>query len=120
MQVYIGYSYDRDFKYLMKLLDVDPSHPEGVSQFESLFGTSYIEPGQFEIYGREDVDGDFTKSVLEEYFPFKMNDDLGIWKVDLSDAKCVFFIADEKKWNASEADGVVITDVINVSSIVFE
>jgi hypothetical protein len=71
MQVYVGYSLEKSADQILECLDIDPSHPEGTSVFERMFGCGYIGPGDFEVYGREDMEHGFSESELKKYFPFE-------------------------------------------------
>jgi len=119
MRVYIGYSETHDSDQILEWLDIDPKHPEGVSVFERMFGCGYIRPGDFEVYGVEDMDGQFSVEQIKECFPFELGE-LNLWTVNLHSATCVFWIRSGSEWSTMAADGVVITDVLEVEKLDFE
>ncbi len=119
MQVYVGYSLVKTADQMMECLDVDSSHPDGTSVFERLFGCGYIRPGDFEVYGDEEMQGGFSVSEIKDCFPFETGE-LDLWKVDLKAATCVFWIKGESEWDSMEADGIVISDKLDVGKFFFE
>jgi hypothetical protein len=104
---------------MMESLDIDPSHPEGTSVFERLFGCGYIRPGDFEVYGVEDTQGWFSVSEIKGYLPFETGE-LDLWKVDLKAATCVFWFNSESELDVMAADDIVISDKLNVGRFSFE
>ena len=119
MQVFVGYSLVKTADQILEWLDIDPTHPEGTSVFERMFGCGYIRPGDFEVYGVEDMEGGFSVLEIKQCFPFETGE-LELWKLDLKAATCVFWIKSESEWEAMEADGIVITDKLNVGGFLFE
>ena len=119
MQVYVGYSCIHTADQLLGWLDVDATHPEGISVFERVFGCSYIGPGDFEVYGLEDMDNGFTAAELKTCFPFPA-EELSLWKADLEAATCVFWIKNESEWQAMAAEGIAITDKLEVAKFSYE
>lgn len=114
MHVYIGYSVVHTADQMIAWLDIDPSHPEGTSAFERMFGCGYIRPGDFEVYGTEDMDG-FTVAEIKQCFPFETGE-LNLWKANLEMATCVFWIKSESEWAAMEAGGIVISDKLDIDN----
>lgn len=119
IQVHVGYSLTKTADQILEWLDIDPSHPEGASVFERMFGCGSIRPGDFEVYGVEDMEGGFSKSEIQECFPFETGE-LELWKVNLQAATCVFWIKSESEWDAMVADEIVISDKLNVGRFFFE
>lgn len=119
MKVYLGYSLDKSADQILDWLDIDPSHPEGTSVFERMFGCGYIRPGDFEVYGIEDMEHGFSVSEIKECFPFEMGE-LNLWKADLRAATCVFWIKSESDLQAREAEEVTICDKLEVDKFFFE
>lgn len=118
-KIHMGFSRKLDHRELMRLLDVDPDHPDGVSRFRRAFGTGYIDPGSYEIYRRVDAGGEFGRAALQALTPFELPD-LSLFDFDLSDATIVFFVRDENEWSAEEALGVKITDTFLIDKFDFE
>ena len=119
MQIYIGYSLIHDADQILEYLDVDLNHPEGVSVFERMFDCGYIRPGDFEVYGVEDMDSGFNEEEIKKYFPFELGD-LRLWRVKLQSATCVFWIKSDSDWSNMTADGVVISDKVEVDKFFYE
>ena len=118
-KIHIGYSNAVTFDELVRLLDVDPTHPDGTSRFRRAFLSGYIRPGDFEIYSREDAGGDLTREVITLLMPFEPGD-LRLFDEDLSEATVVFYVRDEKEWLTDAALGLTITDTIEIDEFDYE
>lgn len=120
MKIYVGYSVKHNTDAMLKFLDVDPAHPDGVSRFEQLFGCGYIRPGDFEIYEPEDMEHGFCAAEAKVYFPFQVRNDWKLWKTDLSSAASLFFILSQKTWPTMKSDGIIFTDRIVVQKLGYQ
>lgn len=90
--IYFGYSTTLSGEEMIRYFDIDPNHEEGVSKFEQEFGCEYVEPGSFEVYGRDDYkDVGFDASLLERLLPFTPDKE-HVGKIDFGEAKSVFYI----------------------------
>lgn len=94
--IYLGYSLTLTAREMREYFDIDFHHPESKSKFEQIFNVGYIEPGTFEVYGRDDCeDLGFDESLMPKLLPFRPKIEW-LEKIDYKNCKCVFFIATEK------------------------
>lgn len=120
MLIHLGYSPDLSSDEILKLIDLDPTHPQMTPAFRRAFGTGPLRPGQFEVYGREDFpnhafDADLVRRVLPlEPGPAQLLD------LDFSGIRSAFFIRDDTLWSTDHALGIRITDTIEVDKYSFE
>lgn len=93
--IYLGYSLTLTAREMISYFDIDSHHPELISKFEQIFKVGYIEPGTFEVYGRDDYDDlAFDESLIFELLPFRPQMEW-LEKIDYKNCKCVFYIATE-------------------------
>jgi len=102
------------------MLDMDPSHPDGDSTFERLFGCGYIRPGDYEVYGVEDTPSGFSPELIRVLLPFEVDGELALFRRECSGLLAVFYVADEENWRAQETGGVTVSDVIRIDKFSYE
>ncbi len=114
MKTYIGVSETCSFNELSKLFEPDYTDPDSVHRpLERIVGASYIRPGDYEIYDREDYpDQVFDRSLLETLFPFR-TEGLQLWAEDFDRVQCVFFIKDQEEWARLSCAELRITDAVD-------
>jgi hypothetical protein len=94
--IYIGYSPILKSSEVIKYFDIDPDSEDGSSKFEKIFGSDYISPGNFEVYGREDyIDYEFNLEFVEKLFPFSP-ERLILNKINISCVETAFYIEVDK------------------------
>lgn len=115
MKTYIGVSDSCGFAEMLRLFELDFVHSEdGLAPLETLVGASYIDPGSFEIYDREDYrEESFDRELIEELFPIKVGPSRNLWQEDLDAIRCVFFITNQKEWRSLSCDQLRVTDVLD-------
>jgi len=120
MRIYLGCSAERTDDEVLEMLDIDPTHPDGVALFQLLFGASYLAPGTYEVYGNIDVPGDlFTPDWIRKLVPFHL-DEPALFHRELSQLRSVFFVQDEVRWRVLQAAGIEITDVLEMDGYNFD
>ncbi len=119
MRIHVGYSTLISADELIGWMDVDATHPEGMSVFEQRFGCGYIRPGDFEVYGVEEIPEGFTVEAISLRFPFEVGD-LALWSVNLLETKTVFWLKSESDFDTRASGGVDLTDTLEIDGFVYE
>lgn len=101
------------------MMDVDPEHPAEISKFERAFGAPYVRPEDYEVYGIEDTLGGFSESEIRELLPFQVNS-CDLFNVAMENIRSVFFVVTKGDWDRNEAEGIRITDVVEIESFKYE
>lgn len=93
-RVYVGYSTTLNGREMIQYFDIDPLHDDRLSKFEQNFGSPYIQPGSFEVYGKETYENDFNAAYVKDLFPFDL-EEIILSKISFDEARCVFFVETE-------------------------
>lgn len=100
-------------------LDVCSGNSDGgTSWFEVNFGTSYVEAGWFEVYGRDDYN---LKDVnlLKKLFPFSLPDQT-LPFLTAGNPECVFFYSDSRHPLKTEINGIYLIRPIKIDQLSYE
>ena len=117
--VYLGYSTNFNADEMIQFFDIDPLHKDGISKFEQEFGCSYIQPGSFEVYGRDKYEPrGFNTTLLKHFLPFQCEMDL-LEKIDFQNSKCVFFLVTNSITRMA-ANGIFIVGKVDVQKFDYE
>ncbi len=118
-QVHIGFSTVLSGDEMIRYFDLDPNHEDGLPRFSQNFGIGYIEQGSFEVYGKDEYEQfDFDASFLKKLFPFELDGEI-LSRIDLTNAKCVFFIECGKIEKTSN-DDLTLLGTMNIEKYDFE
>ncbi|MEM0988125.1 MAG: hypothetical protein AAGK00_04545 [Pseudomonadota bacterium] len=117
--IFLGTSTTLDAPSMRDHFEIDPDHPDGVSRFEQLFGSGYIEPGKFEVYGAEEYAGfEFNTELFERLLPFNIpNDAAGI--IELGGAMCCFYV-ESASVERLAADGIQLIGPLTIEKFDYE
>lgn len=117
--VVLGRSDKLKAKEVIARLDVCSGNPyAGTSWFEVNFGTSYVEAGGFEVYGRDDYN---LKDInlLKKLFPFSLSDQT-LFFLTAGNPECVFFYSDSRPPLKTEIDGICLIGPIKIDHFSYE
>ncbi|WP_299073325.1 hypothetical protein [uncultured Paraglaciecola sp.] len=106
-RVYIGYSTTLNGREMIQYFDIDPLHDDRLSKFEQNFGSPYIQPGSFEVYGKETYGNDFNAAYVKDLFPFDL-EEIILSKISFDEARCVFFVETESVDIKSAKDATLL------------
>lgn len=122
-RIHIGYSTRHTADELLELLEYDYAAWESSdamrprSKFQDMFGTGNYDPDALEVIGGiESGLPPLTTERLQRLLPQDVRR-LGI-PIRLLDVtapiRCMFWIEDDAEWSVSSANGIVITDTLEV------
>lgn len=120
-RIYIGFSRNLDANAVRRALDLDfASDPEsGRSLLEREFGSNYVEPGSFEVYGRNELPtAAWNWSNINGFFPFR-HPPLKIVDMDIREMSVVLFVQNEARLTKMSAADIEFVDTFLIQDFDF-